>query len=173
MRKSDKYACREVYYTQKRKKRWCTYKRPQHWTVVSLIHPLTDYRSQPDMSSNDGQELPINFKLGVILSAMLYGCVVTLALNCIPVLFQTSHTLPRHMRNLLLVYVTFMVAVSTINMVTLIIAFAIGQNILTSNKDLDSESDLNNLVYPNGYAGEFCSIFASWGGDAFMVRLFK
>ena len=123
------------------------------------------------MSSNDGQELPINFKLGVIFSAMLYGCVVTLALNYIPVLFQTSHTLPRHMRNLLLVYVTFMVAVSTINMVTLIIAFAIGQNILTSNKDL--ESDLNNIVYPNGFAGEFCSIFASWGADAFMVRLFK
>ena len=78
------------------------------------------------------------------------------------------------MRNLLLVYVTFMVAVSTINMVTLIIAFAIGHSILpvTSNKDLKSEL-INNAVYPNGFAGEFCSIFASWGADAFMVRLFK
>ena len=119
------------------------------------------------MSSNDGQELPIYLKLGVIFSAMLYGCVVTLAINYIPVLLQTSHTLPRHMRNFLLAYVTFMVAVSTINTVTLIIAFAIGHNILTKHLEFDPN------VFPNGLAGELCSVFASWSADAFMVRLFK
>ena len=106
------------------------------------------------------------FKLGVIFSAMLYGCIVTLAISYIPVLLQTSHTLPRHMRNFLLAYVTFMVAVSTINTVTLIIAFAIGHNIFTKKKDFDP------TIFPNGLAGELCSVFASSGADAFMVRLF-
>ena len=73
------------------------------------------------------------------------------------------------MRSFLLVYVTFMVAVSTINMVTLIIAFAVGHNILAASKNLDFDPE----VFPNGYAGILCGIFASWGADLFMVRLFR
>ena len=72
------------------------------------------------------------------------------------------------MHNFLLAYVTFMVAVSTINTVTLIIAFAIGHNILTTKKHLEFDPS----VFPNGLAGELCSVFASWSADAFMVRLF-
>ena len=89
------------------------------------------------MSSNDGQESNnIYIMLGVILSesAMLYGWDVTLVVTYIPLLLQTSQRLSRHMRNFLLVYVTFMVAVSTVNSVTLIIAFAIGHNIFTKKK---------------------------------------
>ena len=140
--------------------------------IVSLIHPLSVYRpqsvSESDMSSNDGQESFLKIiKLGVIFSAMLYGCVVTLALNYIPALLQTSHTLPRHMRNFLLVYVTFMVAVTTVNTVTLIIAFSIGHNIFTNINEFSPGT------FPNGLAGELCCILSSWGADGFMVRMFK
>ena len=107
------------------------------------------------MSSLDGQE-PVSqsdakiVELGVIFSAILYGVVVTLALTYIPLLLKTSHTIlvPRVMRNFLLVYVTFMVAISTVNTVTLIIAFDIGHG-------------LSQDTFPNGLAGILCVIFAS------------
>ena len=129
------------------------------------------------MSSNDGQE-PVSksdvkiVELGVIFSAMLYGCVVTLALNYIPLLLKTSHTIPRVMRNFLLVYVTFMVAVSTVNTVTLIIAFALGRNIFKMDTSFDAPPDngLSPDIFPNGLAGALCVTFASWGADGFMVR---
>ena len=107
---------------------------------------------------------------------MLCGCVVTLALSYIPLLFQTSHTIPRPMRNFLLVYVTFMVAVSTVNTVTLIIAFAIGRKIFkmhTGPSAEDNASGLDPDTFPNGLAGALCAIFASWGADGFMVRSLK
>ena len=110
-------------------------------------------------------------ELGVIFSAMLYGCVITLALNYIPLLLKTSHTIPRVMRNFLLVYVTFMVAVSTVNTVTLIYAFAIGRNIFIHPGA--SRYELNPSTFPNGSAGALCTVFASWCADGFMVRLFK
>ena len=75
------------------------------------------------------------------------------------------------MRNFLLVYVTFMVAVSTVNTVTLIFAFAIGRNIFIHSRVYDPE--LNPSTFPNGLAGGLCAVFASWGADGFMVRLFK
>ena len=117
---------------------------------------------------------PADFKvlaLGVIISAMLYGGVATLALSYIPLLLQTSHTMSRRMRNFLLAYVTFMVAVSTVNTVTLIIAFTIGRSILNTCSKAGNE--LNLATFPNGFAGALCLSFSSWGADGFMVRLFK
>ena len=124
------------------------------------------------MSSIDGPADPKVLALGVIISAMLYGSVATLALNYIPLLLQTSRTISRRMRNFLLAYVTFMVAVSTVNTVTLIIAFAIGRSILNvSSTAVDNELDF--VTFPNGLAGALCVTFASLGADGFMVRLFK
>ena len=132
-----------------------------------------------DISSIDGLQPESQsdvkiVELGVIFSAMLYGVVVTLALNYIPLLIKTSHTIPRLMRNFLLVYVTFMVAVSTVNTVTLIIAFAIGRNIFKLDTGFDAPpgNELSPDTFPNGLAGALCVTFASWGADGFMVRLF-
>ena len=126
------------------------------------------------MSSNDGpdSELELNRKimaLGVVISAMLYGGVATLALSYIPLLVETSHTISRRMRNFLLLYVIFMVALSTVNTVTLIIAFTIGRTILNYGGQVADLFDL--ITFPNGLAGALCVTFASWGADGFMVRL--
>ena len=135
---------------------------------LSLNHP---FQPQSDMSSIDGPESQLEFKifaLGVIFSAMLYGVVATLALTYIPLLLKTSHTISRSMRNFLLTYVTLMVAVSTFSTVTLIVAFTIGHNIF------DYGGQAGDLVlFPNGLAGALCITFASWGADGFMVSLFQ
>lgn len=123
------------------------------------------------MSPLDGPPDRKILALGVIISAMLYGCVATLALTYIPLLFETSHTMSRRMRNFLLAYVTFMVTVSTVYTVTLIIAFIIGRCILNTSSVADNR--LNLVSFPNGLAGVLCVTFASWGADGFMVRLFE
>ena len=126
------------------------------------------------MSSIDGPDPQLELKilaLGVIFSAMLYGVVATLALTYIPLLLKTSHMISRRMRNFLLAYVTFMVAVSTVNTVTLITAFTIGHSFFNYNQVGDKEFDL--FMFPNGLAGALCIAFTSWGADGFMVSLFK
>ena len=109
--------------------------------------------------------------LGVIISAMLYGVVATLAITFIPLLLKTSHTISRRMRNFLLGYVTFMVTASTVNTITLIFAFTIGHRIFN---DVNLAYNVLDLVtFPNGLAGSLCVTFASWGADGFMVSLLK
>ena len=108
--------------------------------------------------------------LGIIISAMVYGGVATLVLTYISLLLKTSHTISLCLRNFLLAYVVFMVVTSTVNTVTLIIAFTIGRNILHfGNSGTDKGIDL--LTLPNGMAGALCITFASWGADGFMVSL--
>ena len=127
------------------------------------------------MSSIDGPASQFELKviaLGVIFSAMLYGVVVALALTYIPLLFKTSHTISRHMRNFLLAYITFTVAASTVNTVTLIIALILGHNIF-NYAGLPAEDGFDLGTFPNGLAGALCVAFASWGADGFMVSLFK
>ena len=129
------------------------------------------------MSSNiDGPDPQLDskiFALGVIFSAMLYGVVATLSLTYIPLLLKTSHTISRRMRNFLLAYVSFMVAASTVNTVTLIIAFAVGQSIFNYGSGNTTDNGLDLVTFPNGLAGALCLTFASWGADGFMVSLFK
>jgi hypothetical protein len=127
------------------------------------------------MSLIDGPDSQSNskiFALGVIISAMLYGGVATLALTYIPLLLKTSHTISRRMRNFLLAYVTFMVATSTINTVTLIIAFTIGHIIFNYGSQV-TDNGFNLDAFPNGLVGSLCVTFASWGADGFMVSLLK
>ena len=99
-------------------------------------------------------------------------CVLTLALNCIPLLLaKTSRTISRRMRNFLLAYVTFMFSVSTVNTVTLIVAFTIGHGILNNGSLANNGLDL--VSFPNGLAGSLCVTFSSWGADGYMVSSLK
>ena len=109
--------------------------------------------------------------LGVIISAMLYGGVATLALTYIPLLLKTSHTISRRMRNFLLAYVTFMITISTVSTITLIIAFTIGHTILNNGLTGLASDGPDSITFPNGLAGSLCLTFASWGADGFMVSL--
>ena len=66
-----------------------------------------------------------------------------------------------------------MVSISTVNTITLIIAFTIGRNILPfgdSNSGTTGNA-INLLTFPNGMAGALCVTLASWGADGFMVSL--
>jgi hypothetical protein len=106
--------------------------------------------------------------LGIVISAMVYGGVATLVLTYISLLLKTSHAISRRLRNFLLAYVVVMVATSTVNTVTLIIAFTIGRYILPfGNSGTGEGFDL--LVFPTGMAGALCVTFTSWGADGFMV----
>ena len=61
--------------------------------------------------------------IGVIVSAIIYGGVLSLTLSYALLLLKTSNDISRRMRNFLLVYdVTFMVALSTVYMITISIA---------------------------------------------------
>jgi len=110
--------------------------------------------------------------LGVIISAMVYGGVAVLTLTYIPLLFKTSYTISRRMRNFLLAYVVFMVATSTVNTVTLIIAFRVILQVDGASSYTGNEV-VNLYTFPNGLAGELCVTFASWGADGFMVSVLK
>ena len=113
-------------------------------------------------------------ELGAIFSAMLYGVVATLALTYIPLLLKTSHTISRRMRNFLSAYVTFMVAASTVNTVTLIITLTLRYNIFNyATIGLPPGDGFDLDTFPNGFAGALCVAFTSFGADGFMVSLFK
>ena len=64
------------------------------------------------------------------------------------------------MRNFLLVYVTFMVAVSTVNTITLMIVFAIGRNIFKMDTGIEvvslADNELRPDTFPNRLAGALC-----------------
>ena len=104
--------------------------------------------------------------VSTIISAMAYGGVVSLALSYIPLLLKTSNDISRSMRNFLLFYVTFMVAVSTIYIITMTVA-------LTNNMFFPLDWSKEVYVYQNGRWGEFCVTLASWGADGFMVSILK
>ena len=128
---------------------------------------MSSIDDSPDLQSN----IEI-FSLGVIFSAMLYGCVATLALTYIPLLLKTSNTISRRMRNFLLAYVTFMVATSTAYTITLIITFTIGHSIFNFGSPV-TDNGVDLFSFPNGIAGALCVTFTSWGADGFMVSLLK
>ena len=68
------------------------------------------------------------------------------------------------MRNFLLFYVTFMVTVSTIYIITMTVA-------LTNDMFFPLDWSKKVYVYQNGRWGEFCVTLASWGADGFMVSI--
>lgn len=101
--------------------------------------------------------------ISIIISAMAYGCVVSLTLSYIPPLLGTSNDNSRRMRIFLLLYVTFMLSLSTIFMVTVVVT------LITNIFDpLDGNS---KIPFSNGIVGQFCVVLASWGADGFMVSI--
>ena len=109
--------------------------------------------------------------ISVILSAIAYGGVLSLTLSYVSLLLKTSYDISRRMRILLLVYVLFMLAMSTVHIITIITALRTSLSLFSSNKDCDSLLDLlYKMNYSqNGLAGAFCITFANWGADGFMV----
>ena len=109
--------------------------------------------------------------ISVILSAMAYGAVLSLTLSYVSLLLRTSYDISRRMRIFSLVYVMFMLAMSTVYIIIIITALRTSLSVFSSAKDCGSLSDLlYNMNYlQNGLAGAFCITFANWGADGFMV----
>lgn len=104
--------------------------------------------------------------IGVILSAFVYGGVVFLSLSYLPFLLKTSNDTSPRKRNFLLVYVTCMVAISTIYTIT--ISVALTRNIFRVGEFAD-HGGTTVYLFQNGFVGAWCVIFASWGADGFML----
>ena len=104
--------------------------------------------------------------IGVIISAMVYGGVLSLSFAYVPLLLKTSHDISRRMRNFLLVYVAFMVTISTVYIITMIIA-------LTRSIFYQFDPSETGYLFQNGLVGALCTTFANWGADWFMVSKFQ
>ncbi|KAF8800945.1 hypothetical protein BYT27DRAFT_7262497 [Phlegmacium glaucopus] len=102
--------------------------------------------------------------IGVIISAVMYGGILSLSLSYVPLLLTTSQNMSRWMRNFLLVYVLFMVAISTMYMI--ITTFALTQNIFHSKP-------FSYIIVPYfsqiGFVEPTCTTLANWGADGFML----
>ena len=115
------------------------------------------------------ESIPYSFNvwmIGVILSAVLYGGMLFLTLSYVRLLL-TSNDISRRMRNFLLVYIIFMVANSTLYIITISIALTGIMPVVQSTAD-----NMNMAVFRNGFAGALSTTFTSWGADGFMVRTF-
>ena len=111
------------------------------------------------------------YMIGVIISAMVYGGVLSLSFSYVPLLLKTSHDISRRMRNFLLVYVTFMVAISTVYIITVIIALM--RTIFYYSTDFSADPSKIGYLFQNGLVGALCTTFANWGADWFMVSKFQ
>jgi len=109
--------------------------------------------------------------IGVIVSAIVYGGVLSLTLSYGSLLLKTSYDISRRMRKFLLVYVTFMVAMSTVYIIATIIALrnnlfgGLGGTAMPVIPSCQNE-------FP-GTLTALCIMFTSWGADGFMVRNFQ
>ena len=107
--------------------------------------------------------------IGVIISAIVYGGILTLSVSYVPLLLRTSNDISRRMRNFLLLYVILMVAISTTYMTT---ATATLTRSVFSDPNL-FESSSTSYLFENGFVGAACTTLASWGADGFMVSRFN
>ncbi|KAF8812849.1 hypothetical protein BYT27DRAFT_7132232 [Phlegmacium glaucopus] len=95
--------------------------------------------------------------IGVIVSAVIYGGILSLGLSYIPLLLTTSQNNSRRMRNFLLVYVTLMVAISTMYIITATIALTTKvYDIFAYNRQIE-------------ILDSTCITLANWGADGFML----
>ena len=108
--------------------------------------------------------------IGVIISAIVYGGILTLTVSYVSLLLKTSNDISRRMRNFLLVYVILMAAISTVYMIT---ATAILTRSVFSNPNSLRYSSGGAYVFENRLVGAECIALASWGADGFMVSKFN
>ena len=127
----------------------------------------------PGVGENLNLEL---WTISVILSAMAYGPVLSLTLSYVSLLLKTSYDISRRTRIFLLVYVMFMLAMSTVYITIIITTLKSSLSIYSpTNKDCGLLLDLSYKIsyFQNGLASAFCITFASWGADGFMVSKFQ
>ncbi|KAF8811730.1 hypothetical protein BYT27DRAFT_7336054 [Phlegmacium glaucopus] len=117
--------------------------------------------TQPGYEPSDPIYLEL-WMIGVIVSAVVYGGILTLTLSYIPLLLKTSQSISRRMRNFLLLYVTFMVGLSTVYIITMIIA-------LTYTIFYGFDYHHGRYFFQNGLVGAICTTLANWGADGFML----
>ena len=124
----------------------------------------------PGVEENLNPELE-RWTISVILSAMAYGAVLSLTLSYASLLLKTSYDISRRMRIFLLVYVMFMLAMSTTHIVIIITAFRTTLPIFSSVKYCGSLLDLlyKMSFFQDGMAAASCTALANWGADGFMV----
>ena len=96
--------------------------------------------------------------VGIILSAIVYGNLLSLSLSYFSLLLKSSYDISRRMRIFFMAYFTFMVAISTVYMVTISII------LMSTMTKSDSDENCSGIL-----ARGFCITFASWGADGFMV----
>ncbi|KAF8802946.1 hypothetical protein BYT27DRAFT_7172243 [Phlegmacium glaucopus] len=116
-------------------------------------------------------EVVINLMIGIIISSLAYVIVLTLPLVYLPLHLKMSD-ISRRMRNFLLVYVTFMVTVSTVYLITMTIALSnrfggslaflecVGLTLLDWTR-------VHNFAI--GLVAGLCVLFASWGAQGLML----
>ena len=109
--------------------------------------------------------------IGVIISAIVYGSILTLTMSYVPLLLKASNDISRRMRNFLLVYVVLMVAISTVYMITATVIFA--RSVFSDPRLFWNSSSGGMYVFENGLVGAVCTTLASWGADGFMVSKFN
>lgn len=112
--------------------------------------------------------------IGVIVSAMIYGVIISLTLAYIPLLIKTSRSMSLFMRNFLLTYVVVMTMFSTLFMITAIRLVSInllavpGETLLASSP----ESPITYRFESSGPFTDICFVLTSWGADGFMASIF-
>ena len=133
--------------------------------------PLTNNMCLGILGVNLGSKLA-SWTIGVILSAIAYGGLLSLTLSYVSLLLKTSYDISRRRRIFLLVYVIFMLANSTvyisIMITTLMTSFKLSGSSSGSNNDCSTS--LNKMNYfQDAEAGGVCIALAMWGADGFMV----
>ena len=131
----------------------------------------------PELVLNLAESIKSDLELWIIsliLSAMAYGGVLSLTLSYLPLLLKSSYDIPRRMRIFLLVYVTFMLAISTLYIIASIIDLKTTVLVYGFNEDCTGVA-LPSATLPkwSSFAAAICITLASWGADGFMVRNFQ
>ena len=90
-----------------------------------------------------------------ILSILVYGSMLSLAVPLVHLLLKSSYEISRPRRIFLLIYVMFMAAISTVYMVITSIVL----------KTAGGFGDKCFDIFVRG----LCIVFSSWGADGFMV----
>ncbi|KAF8812848.1 hypothetical protein BYT27DRAFT_7182300 [Phlegmacium glaucopus] len=119
------------------------------------MDPSITAKSAPNSNTNE------LWMIGIILSAVIYGGILSLSISYVPLLLTTSQNVSRRIRNFLLVYTTFMVAISTLYLSTTTVALT--QNIFREdgpNPRLFVQIRILDLT---------CITLANWGADGFML----
>ena len=110
--------------------------------------------------------------ISTIISAMVYGGVLSLALSCIRLLIKNSNESSRCMCKFFLLYVAFMVTISTIYTITMVIGLLNLNRFGTPLSDPGwTYPEYQPYAFPNGYVGIICVTVATWGADGMMASI--